>query len=439
MSSAGGPGRRRWWQELHWQVGIALLLSVILGLATAEGTRFHEQALAVYSFVGTLFLNALKMLIVPLVFCSVVSGIANTGGRGFGRIGGKTLAYYLATTALAATLGLLLVNIFQPGILNGEPARQLFTSGEVPAAFAETIEASSYKDIVDVFVRMVPPNIISAAADNGQMLGLIFFALLSGFFITRTQEKSRELLTDFIGGAFEVMLLITAFVMRFAPLGVLALVSRVFATSDFDQLVSLLKFLAVVMGGLALHFFGTMTIIMLLARINPLKVYRAMAPALLTAFSTSSSSATLPVTMDCIEQRAGVSNRVSSFVLPMGATVNMDGTALFEVVAALFVAQAYGLELSIAAQISVVVLALTTSIGVAGVPSASMVAIVLILGTLGLPAEAIGLIFAVDRLPDMCRTVVNIFGDAVGALIIAKSEGEIVLPDKLVPAAVLAD
>jgi proton glutamate symport protein len=410
---------------LHWQVVIALALAVVAGLLTAEGRAAHAYAYPVYDFIGRIFINALKMIIVPLIVSSVILGIAGTGGgRDFGRLGLKTLGYYLLTTTLACIVGLLLVNAIQPGIVDGVPARDRLALDAATAEVANSFEDKGAKDIADVFVRMVPDNVVMAAAE-GQMLGLIFFALLFGFFLLRIPSPGRETLLDFTHAFFGVMMLITGFVMRFAPIGVFALVARVISTTGFDAFIPLAKFLAAVFAGLAIHFFITLpAILLLIARVNPLKHYAAMLPAIVTAFSTSSSAATIPVTMDSVERRAGVSNRVSSFVIPLGATVNMDGTALFEVLAALFIAQAYGLELTLATQLTVAVLALVTSIGVAGIPSASMVAIVLILGTLGLPAEAIGLIFAVDRIPDMCRTVVNIFGDSVGAVVIARSEHE---------------
>jgi Na+/H+-dicarboxylate symporter len=221
------------------------------------------------------------------------------------------------------------------------------------------------------------------------------------------------------------MMLITDWVMKFAPIGVFALVAKVVATTGLEVFKPLAFFFFTVLGALIIHFAVVMPILLtVLGRVNPVRHYRAMAPALLTAFSTSSSSATLPLTLECVEKNAGVSNRTSSFVLPLGATINMDGTALYECVAAMFIAQAYGIELSFATQFTVVLVALLTSIGVAGIPSASLVAISIILATIGLPVEAIGLILAVDRVLDMCRTTVNVFSDSCGAVVIARTEGE---------------
>ena len=245
------------------------------------------------------------------------------------------------------------------------------------------------------------------------------------FFITKIKLEASRLLQSFWQGVFDVMMLITDLVMKFAPIGVFALVAKVVTISGFEVFKPLLTFFFTVLIALLIHIVIVMPLLLrFVGGVSPIKHYQAMAPALLTAFSTASSSATLPVTIDCVEDRAGVSNRVTIFVLPLGATVNMDGTALYECVAAIFIAQAYGLDLSVAQQISVVILALMTSIGVAGIPSASLVAIAIILAAIGLPAEGIGLILAVDRVLDMCRTSVNVFSDSCGAVIIGKTEGE---------------
>ncbi|MBT8122817.1 MAG: dicarboxylate/amino acid:cation symporter, partial [Gammaproteobacteria bacterium] len=279
-------------------------------------------------------------------------------------------------------------------------------------------------DVVEIFVRMIPTNIVAAAAE-GQMLGLIFFSLLFGYFMTRVETGSGKLLLDFWQGVFAVMMKITDWVMLFAPIGVFALVAKVVAVTGFDAFRPLLVFFFTVLGALAIHLLITLPLLLrFVARVDPRRQFSAMSPALLTAFSTASSSATLPVTLDCVEKRAGVSNRTTSFVLPLGATVNMDGTALYECVAAMFIAQAYGIELGFATQFTVVLVALLTSIGVAGIPAASLVAITIILTTIGLPVEAVGLILAVDRILDMCRTSVNVFSDACGAVLIGRTEGE---------------
>jgi len=282
--------------------------------------------------------------------------------------------------------------------------------------------------VAGVFLSMVPANIVAAAA-NGQMLGLIFFSILFGFFMTRITEAYAESQYNFWQGVYETMMKITDWVMKFAPIGIFALVAKVIAGIDGDDLTDMFQslglfFVSVVLA-LAAHAFIIMPLLLkIVGRVKPTRHYRAMSPALLTAFSTASSAATLPLTIECVEKNAGVSNRTSSFVLPLGATVNMDGTALYECVAVMFIAQAYGLELGFVTQFTIVIVALLTSIGVAAVPAASLVAITIILSTIGLPVEALGLILAVDRILDMFRTSVNVFSDSCGAVIIGRLEGE---------------
>ena len=425
MNAAAGRSWNPLRLAMHWQILGALGLAVLAGLALSpDSALFGVPALAVLDFAGQLFLNALKMIIVPLIVSSIVVGIGNLGSGSFGRLGGKTLLYYMTTSALAITIGLLLVNLFQPGLLgDGRPAGEALNLHADTAAVTEQVGGRGGADVVAVFLRMIPPNIVAAAAD-GQMLGLIVFSLLFGYFMARSAAAGRDALQGFFAGVLEVTMKITHLIMRFAPLGVFALVAKVTVVSGLEVFVPLASFFFTVLAALALHMFVALPLLLGVFGVAPRRHFRAMAAALLTAFSTSSSSATLPVTMDCVTRRAGVSKRVGSFVLPLGATINMDGTALYECVAVLFLAQAYGLDLSAAQQFTVVALALLTSVGVAGIPSASLVAIVLILGAVGLPAEAVGLILAVDRLLDMCRTGVNVFSDSSGAALIARSEGE---------------
>ena len=412
--------------KLHWQILIALVLAVIAGsLAGTNAGIFGVSFYAMFDFIGTLFLNALKMLIVPLVVSSIIVGIAGIGSGGaFGRLGLKTLLYYMTTSLLAILVGLVIVNMVAPGVVDGEPAKQLIGMSENADEVVAKVEGKGIGDLVEVFLRMVPTNVVAAAAD-GQMLGLIFFSLLFGFFMARIEEPYAESQYKFWQGLFQVMMKITDWVMKFAPLGVFGLVAKVIASTGLSAFVPLAWFFVSVLAGLAVHFLVVLPLLLFFAgRVRPSRHFRAMAPALLTAFSTSSSAATLPLTLECVEQNAGVSNRTSSFVLPLGATVNMDGTALYECVAAIFIAQAYGIELGFVQQFTIVLMALVTSIGVAAIPSASLVAIAIILASVGLPVEAIGLILAVDRVLDMCRTSVNVFSDSCGAVIIARLTGE---------------
>ncbi|HEY5642645.1 MAG TPA: dicarboxylate/amino acid:cation symporter [Gammaproteobacteria bacterium] len=417
---------------LHWQILIAIVLAVIAGSLVKSFTtdEFAPNLLGVpyvimFDYVGEMFLNALKMIIVPLITSSIIVGVAGIGSGGnLGSLGGKTLIFYATTTLAAILLGLLIINFVQPGIVDGEPAGELLALEAETTDITAKIEGKGVGDVAEVFKRMIPPNIIQAAAE-GQMLGLIFFAILFGYFMTHLGHQFAEPLFNFWNSVFHVMMRMTEFIMMFAPIGVFALVAEVMATAGFKAAKPLAIFAICVIVALALHAAGTLALMLrFIGKVRPYKTMAALSPAMLTAFSTASSSATLPVTMDCIEDNVGVSNKISSFVLPLGATVNMNGTALYECAAAVFLAQAYGLELSFGVQFSIVAIALLTSIGVAGVPSASLVAIAVILAAVGLPVEAIGLLMVFDRILDMCRTSVNIWGDACCATIVARLEGE---------------
>ena len=417
--------------KLHWQILIALALAVIAGIITGkDATIFGVSYFSIYSFIGSMFLNALKMIIVPLIVSSIIVGVAGVGGsKSLGRLGSRTIIYYMTTSLFAILIGLTMVNLIEPGIVNGEPAKSLTSMSETEIENVKTkVSGKDASSIADVFLGMFPPNIINAAA-NGKMLGLIVFSLLFGYFITRIEEAYASAQFNFWQGLYLVMLKITDLIIKFAPIGVFGLVGKVVAGMDADNIDDMLNalfwFTFSVVGALALHVFVVMPILLkFVARVNPIRHYQAMAPALLTAFTTASSSATLPLTIKCVEENAGVSNKTASFVLPLGATINMDGTALYECIAAMFIAQTFGLELSFVTQFTIVLVALLTSIGVAGIPSASLVAITIILSTIGLPIEAVGLILAVDRILDMFRTAVNVFSDSCGAVIIGKLEGE---------------
>jgi proton glutamate symport protein len=414
---------------LHWQILIAIVLAGVAGTLSGTdtgiaGVTFYQA----YDFVGTLFLNALRMVIVPLVTSSIIVGVASLGGSGdLGRLGLKTIWYYTLTSTLAILVGLVMVDLFRPGIGDNGPvgaAMNLTLDGDAVAGALASVEGRGGGDIVDIFLRMIPTNIVAAAAD-GEMLGLIFFSLVFGFFMTQLPQRQGEVLLHFWQAVAETMTRVTMWIMRFAPYGVFGLVAGTVASTGFAAFKPMLLFFVVVVLALALHVFIVLWGLLKFAGgVNPLKHFLGMMPALLTAFSSASSSATLPLTMDCLQKNVGVSERTTSFVLPLGATVNMDGTALYECVAAIFLAQAYGLELSFATQFTVVLIALLTSIGVAGIPAASLVAITVILTAIGLPVEAIGLLLVTDRALDMFRTAVNVYSDACCATVIARSEGE---------------
>lgn len=407
--------------KLHWQIAIALALAVVLGTLIGE----HPLFLQVCGFAGTLFLNALKMIIIPLIAAAIISGLANIGdGATMGRMGLRTMSFYLGTGLLAILTGLFFTNLIQPGVIDGQPAGPRMGLAEDTSKVLAGISEKSGADLWAVVLRLIPANPIGAAA-SGDILGLVTFCLLFGWAATLLPEGARQTQRQFWQGVYEVMTRITGWVMKFAPYGVFGLVAAVVAKTGFAALKPLAYFFLAVIGGLLFHALVTLPLVLkLVARVSPLRHYQAMAPALLTAFSSSSSAATLPVTIDCIENRAGVSHRVSGFVLPIGANVNTDGSALYECAAALFIAQAYGLELGLAEQFIIVSMALFTAIGVAGIPSASLVALGLILGAIGLPLEGIGLILAVDRVLDMCRTTVNVFGDSCATVTVARLEGE---------------
>ncbi len=417
---------------LHWQILGAIVLAIVVGYFVKSATTddfapnlFGTPLITMFDFVGTLFLNALKMIIVPLITSSIIVGVAGIGSGGnLGALGGKTLLFYATTTLAAILVGLFIINAVQPGISDGVPAGEMLALEADTTDISSKVEGRGVSDVAAVFLRMIPPNVLDAAV-NGNMLGLIFFAILFGYFMTHLTHQFAEPLFNFWNAVFHVMMSMTEFIMKFAPIGVFALVAEVMSTAGFSAAKPLAIFAFCVLAALAVHAFVTLPLLLrFVGKVKPYKTMAGTSPAMLTAFSTASSSATLPITMDCLEDNVGVSNKVSSFVLPLGATVNMNGTALYECAAAVFLAQAYGLELSFGVQFTIVVIALLTSIGVAGVPSASLVAIAIILAAVGLPVEAIGVLMVFDRILDMCRTSVNVWGDACCATIVARLSGE---------------
>ena len=394
---------------LYWQILIAFALSVLYGL-------FFSEHVHLVAWMGDIFIKALKMIIIPLIFTSIISGIANVGsGDNLGILGFKTIAYYLSTSTAALFTGLVIVNIFKPGVgADLGFANQVEGLGVAKESFGSTL------------MNIVPDNLFVAMVEN-QMLSIIFFAILLGFFITKTKEKSQKILLGFFDSLFELIMKITLFVIRFTPYGIFGIVAKQIAeNNDLGELFSRLGlFMLVVILALFIHAFIVLPIVLkTIGRVSPIKHFNAMRTPLITAFSTSSSNATLPLTMNAVKKNSGVSTKISSFTLPLGATVNMDGTALYELVAAMFIAQAYGIELTFTEQIIGVLTGLLASIGAAGIPMAGLVMISVVLSAMGLPLEGVGLIIAVDRLLDMFRTTVNVWSDSCGAVIIAKSEGE---------------
>ncbi len=414
-------------KQRPWNVFIAIILGIIIGSCTQQGSSFFgislfEYAHPLYKLCGKIFINALTLVVVPLVSASIITGIARLGSNdSFGRLGVKTFGFYLGTSLIAILIGLFFVNLLNPGsMVNPESIVASVDLTEINKHLAEEQSAK----FSNILFQIVPSNVIDAFG-KGQMLGVIFFSLIFGFCISKVDSKHSSILMGFWQGLFETMIHFTHLIMKFLPLGVFFLVAGVFSESGLKSLASLGLFtLAVILGLATFMFVGLPLLLKLVGKVAPSLHFRAMGPALITAFSTSSSSATLPITIDCVVKRAGVSNKICSLVIPLGTSINMSGSALYECVAALFVAQVYGLDLSITTQFTVVFLSLITSIGVAGIPSASLIAIIAILKAIGLPIEGIGLFIAVDRILDMCRTTVNVFSDSCCAVLVARSEGE---------------
>jgi Na+/H+-dicarboxylate symporter len=396
--------------KLHWQIFIALVLGVFFGLYIKEHVHWIE-------WIGEVFLRGLKMIIIPIILTSIISAITNIGSAGnIGRLGLKTIIYYITTSIIAILTGLILVNLIRPG-----------TGADL--GLINNIEGLVLveKSLGQTFIEMIPVNIFKAIVE-GKMLSIILFAFLFGFVITQINNKHKEMLTDFFNASFEAMMKLTMIIIKLAPLGIFGIIAGVVAQTENPVALafSMGEYMITVIAGLSIHCLITLPLIQLfLAKVNPLKHFQAVSTPLLTAFSTSSTMATLPLTLEAVEHNDGVSRKITGFTLPLGATVNMDGTALYECVAAVFIAQAYGLDLSITQQALVVITALLASIGAAGVPMAGMVMITIILSAIGLPLEAIGLIISVDRILDMFRTATNVWSDTTGALVVARTEGEV--------------
>lgn len=425
-----------WYKQLHWQIIIGLVLGLVFGvIAAANGWgQFTSDWIAPF---GTIFMSLLKLIAVPLVIASLITGVASLSDlKKLSRIGGKTIGIYLATTAVALVIGLVLVNVLQPGGTVPEEMRiQLQEEyAEVALSGQEAAARTEEQGPLQPIVNMVPDNIISAASNNRDMLKIVFFAIFAGIALIMVPGKSAEPLLSFFRSVNDMVIKMVDIIMLMAPVGVFALLADVITTIAKDDLgkvldlITALGFYAfVVLLGLVLHMILTYTV--LLRFFTPLRVWdflKALLPVQLLAFSTSSSGATLPVTMEVAERDIGISEEVSSFVLPMGATINMDGTALYQAVAAVFIAQTLGMDLSLGAQLTIVFTAMLASIGTAAVPGAGIIMLVIILESVGIPSEGLALILGVDRILDMCRTVTNVTGDATVAAVVAASENQLI-------------
>lgn len=405
-----------------WAVFLAIALAIFIGDWTGkEMGLFGISFYSIYDIIGKLFINSLTLIIVPLVSSSIITGVARIGSDGqFGRIGVKTFGFYFLTKILAIIIGIVVINLIRPGAANVGAISNLVGPEVAPPPAAYNASDA----FIGMLLDLIPPNVLDAFA-KGNMLGLIFFSIIFGYAITHIAEKAAQVHMNFWTGVFEATINITHYIMKVLPLGVFCLVAKVFAETGLASLRTVGLFFFTVLLGLAIFVLIALPLLLkFVARVNPWNQFRAMAPALITAFSTSSSSAALPITLECMEKRAGVSNRICSLVIPLGTSVNLTGSALYEGMAALYVAQSFGVELSIGAQFLFTFITLLTSIGIASVPSGSLIIIMILLQFWGLPVEGIGLFLAVDRILDMFRSTTNLFADGCCAVFVARSEGE---------------
>lgn len=410
---------------LHWKI----LIGMILGLGFGLLMKNIEMSNIVTDWVkpfGTIFINLLKMIAVPLIVVSLITGLADLKDISkLSKLGGRTVLLYLGTTILAVSIGLILANVIKPGDYINEISRQSLLESFTGDANAKIELAASAKNQgpLQALVDVVPENFFQALTDNASMLKVILFTILIGIGIILIDEKKSKPVVDFFKGLNDVILKIIDIIMLAAPIGVFALMASLMVEiPDFTTLGALMVYgLTVLTGLLIMTYIVYPTMLYSFTKVGPRRFFSAIAPAQLLAFSTSSSAATLPVTLERVTEHLGVDEEVSSFVLPLGATVNMDGTSLYQAVAAVFIAQAMGIELDLPTQLMIIVTATLASIGSAAVPSAGMVMLVIVLGQAGIPEAGLALIFAIDRPLDMCRTVVNVTSDSAVAAIVANS------------------
>ena len=403
-------------KQLHWQIFISMVIGLIIGSIIDSDSAFYS----ISTTLGVIFIKLLKMITIPLIFTSILTGITSISDfNQLGRIGFKTISYYMLTSLFAIIIGLGLTNILKPG--------NSYAHSEATKVY-DYSNLNTPDSTLDIFVRMIPTNPI-AAATEGDMLSIIFFTILLGIAITKLPKGHKEPLTSFFESLFQAIMNLTQMIIKLSPIGVFGLIVKTVSTSNLDLFYSIGKYMITIAIGLSIHVFIVLPMLFfILTRINPLKHFKAMSSAMATAFSTSSSSSTLPVTIKCVNENVKASKEVSGFVLPMGATINMDGTALYECAGVIFISQILGIELTITQQLIVVITALLASIGAAGIPSAGLVMIFIVTQAVGFRNEDVALIIgamlAVDRPLDMFRTMVNVTSDSIGTAIIAHSEGE---------------
>ena len=410
---------------LHWKIIIGMVLGVLFGLLMSNFDQFGKQLISDWiKPFGTIFINCLKLIAIPLILASLIKGISDLKDiTKLSKMGGVTITTYILTTVIAVSVGLVVVNIIKPGNTISEETRvELINAYEDDAdkkreVAAKTKKSGPLQPIIDI----VPSNIISAASDNKNMLQIIFFSIIFGISMILIPEKKAKPIKDFFDSLNEVILKIIDLIMHFAPYGVFALLATLIVEAPkWDLLKSLLLYSITLLIGLFTLICIYIVIVRLFIKKNPQFFLKGILPAQLVAFSTSSSAATLPVTMDRVHNNLNVPKEVSSFVLPIGATINMDGTAVYQAIAAVFIAQTFGLDLTLGAQLGIIVTATLASIGAAAVPSAGIIVLVIVLAQAGIPEAGLALIFAVDRPLDMCRTVVNITGDATVSMLVDK-------------------
>lgn len=407
-----------------YKVFIAIVLAFAAGwLAGPDGAIGGVAYLQIFNLIGQLFLNALSLVVVPLVASSIITGTARMGAEhSFGKLGAKVFGFFILTSFLAILVGLAVALVVEPGV--GSHTANLEVANQKLAEIKMQADSGMFNKIEQILLKVIPSNILLAAS-QGQMLGLIVFSLLFGYFTSQIETHHSAILLGFWKGVFQTMMKLTHLVMKALPIGVFGLVAKAIASAGLETIGMLASYFGTVLLGLLIYSGIILPLLLkFIGGVNPWAHFKAMVPALVTGFSTSSSAATLPVTIDCVEKRAGVSNKISSFVLPLGTSINLTGSALYVCVGVLFIAQSYGIALSMPSLCVVVFLTLVTSLGSAGIPSASLLSIVVILQSLNFPAEGIGLIMAVERILDMFRTPVNIFGTSCCAVLTAKSEGE---------------
>lgn len=414
---------------LHWSIMLGMILGVVVG---ALFTQFEAGPKFISNWIkpfGTIFINALKLIAMPLILASLIKGVSDLKDISkLSRMGGRTIGIYLMTTVVAVMIGLILVNTIKPGTSISAQTRQELVEAYQSDAAEKQIIAQKQKDAgpLQALIDLVPDNIFKATTNNGNMLQVIFFALFFGIGLILIPPKKAQPVKDFFDAFNEVILKLIDLLMLVAPYGVFALLADlVVESSNLDLFRALGMYALTLLLGLFTMGLFYLLLIRVFVKFKPKKFLQGIAPAQLLAFSTSSSAATLPVTMERVEEHLGVDEEVASFVLPIGATINMDGTSLYQAVAAVFIAQAFGMDLSLGTQLGIILTATLASIGAAAVPGAGMVMLVIVLGQAGIPEAGLALIFAIDRPLDMCRTVINVTGDASVSLMVAKSIGKL--------------